>query len=81
MRVGRDLRLETLVWTKSIKGEFRFYPDGNQQSPTFERGLGQGQIFVLQRSTWDREKKSLRENELSFDWKAVEVIQVREARI
>lgn len=66
MRVGMDLRLETLVWTKSIKGEFRFYADGNQQSPTFERDLGQGQIFVLQRSTWDREKKSLRENEAKF---------------
>lgn len=59
-------QIENIGLTKSIKGEVRFYPDGNQQSPTFGRGLGQDQIFVLWRSTWAREKKRLRENEAKF---------------
>lgn len=64
MRVERYPRLEALVGTKSSKGEqFRFYSEGNQQSSIFESGLGQGQIFVLQRSNWDREENRLRESE------------------
>ena len=80
MRVKRDLRLETLVWAKS-KVRLDFILMAISSHLLLEEVLVKVRFLSYRDQPGTGRRRDRGRMKLSFDWKAVEVIQVRETRI